>query len=253
MKINFKSLIFSGILLFFIFYPFGLTAGNKLYNVSLSYDNNEIKLTNILVRESNALTAGSGSFVGGDFRYELVSFQGKVLEMSSFNFLTPVMDLPIGDLRLLGEVGNEVVDAKSTITLSSTIIQIPYHLDGDKINIYNNNKELKLAIDVSLFSEGCGNKKCEAGENTENCSNDCPPLIVKDSTNTPVISNACGNKKCESGENTGNCPNDCLAKTGEDNKTNFGMVIAAIILVVVSASFLLYYFFIRKKNGDIAV
>ncbi len=41
----------------------------------------------------------------------------------------------------------------------------------------------------------CGNGSCDPGENKENCSQDC--VFV------------CGNGKCDSGEHFGNCPEDC--------------------------------------------
>jgi PKD repeat protein len=43
------------------------------------------------------------------------------------------------------------------------------------------------------------NGVCEEGENSENCSNDCPP------PQGPV----CGNNICEENENCQNCPQDC--------------------------------------------
>lgn len=44
----------------------------------------------------------------------------------------------------------------------------------------------------------CGNSKCEAGEDSKNCPQDCRNA-------GPV----CGNGQCESGETNNNCPQDC--------------------------------------------
>jgi len=49
----------------------------------------------------------------------------------------------------------------------------------------------------------CGNGVCEEGENTENCSNDCPP------PQQPPQGPVCGNNICEENENCQNCPQDC--------------------------------------------
>ena len=66
---------------------------------------------------------------------------------------------------------------------------------------YMANDPLWISQAVYLQGSGittvCGNKFCEAGENTSNCPQDC--LIL------PV----CGNKFCEAGENSANCPQDC--------------------------------------------
>ncbi|MEY3013447.1 MAG: hypothetical protein RIT45_2182 [Pseudomonadota bacterium] len=45
----------------------------------------------------------------------------------------------------------------------------------------------------------CGNGKCQAGENAENCADDCGAKTV------------CGNGTCEEGETTANCAQDCKA------------------------------------------
>lgn len=52
----------------------------------------------------------------------------------------------------------------------------------------------------------CGNGVCEEGENTENCSNDCPP------PQQPPQGPVCGNNICEENENCQNCPQDCLSQ-----------------------------------------
>ena len=52
----------------------------------------------------------------------------------------------------------------------------------------------------------CGNNKCEAGETTDNCLQDCP---------VSQQGSRCGNKLCESDENASNCPADCQSESGE--------------------------------------
>lgn len=58
----------------------------------------------------------------------------------------------------------------------------------------------KGCIPTSQPEPVCGNSKCETGETSANCSQDCK-------TTGPV----CGNGTCESGETNANCASDCKA------------------------------------------
>ena len=53
------------------------------------------------------------------------------------------------------------------------VIYIPYNKNAERIEIYNIKNSKIIEVDVSFFSDRCGNKKCEEHESYESCKIDC--------------------------------------------------------------------------------
>lgn len=86
----------------------------------------------------------------------------------------------------------------------------------------NNAKLDYVSVCVSKAGYVCGDNKCNAKENPDNCSKDCKAPVCGNGTCEPGESSSscvsdcpvkpyCGNGKCESasGEDSGSCPTDC--------------------------------------------
>ena len=53
------------------------------------------------------------------------------------------------------------------------VIYIPYNKNAARIEMYNIKNSKIMDIDISSFSDTCGNKVCEAHESYESCTKDC--------------------------------------------------------------------------------
>jgi len=60
------------------------------------------------------------------------------------------------------------------------VINVPYSFIGKEINIYDSDGNLVSNIDISNYSNYCGDGICKAGESVLDCSEDCEEEIVKE-------------------------------------------------------------------------
>ena len=56
----------------------------------------------------------------------------------------------------------------------SYAVYLPYHKNAARIEMYNIQNSKIMDIDVSSFSDTCGNNICEEHESYESCTKDCP-------------------------------------------------------------------------------
>lgn len=85
-----------------------------------------------------------------------------------------------------------------------------------------------LFFSTNVVSQSCGNSKCDTGENSCTCAQDCGSCdgnvsgsacrqyaCQQSICSIVTISNCCGNGSCELKEDYGNCPVDCIPKNIE--------------------------------------
>ena len=120
-------------------------AEDRHYELRLSYDyiNDKVELKHIYVIGGKA----PDIVELGDYRYELRSFNEKIITTFKFQ---------------MSANNNQVT------------IKAPYYKDGKTINIYDKSNKKLLDVDVGYFADVCGDKECQDHENYGRCSEDCP-------------------------------------------------------------------------------
>jgi hypothetical protein len=109
------------------------------------------------------------------------------------------------------------------------MLTVPYYSNAQKMAISDSKNKTVLEVDLIPFSSQCGDGKCEANENTAQCSQDCSEA---------KSDNLCTYTK----DNV--CDPDCM-KIDPDCKILSPLIIANIIALAVFI-LLLIAFLIRK-------
>ncbi len=153
-------------LLLIIFLPVNIVLANNnhVYVLDLEYKNNKFIFKSVFKRE--VVNNRQETVKQGEFRYELISFDNKVLEKGSFDISAPFHVKKFNINSSSGDVTGQK-EKSNLITL-----KIAYHENGKTINIFNKNKK-ELEVDVSNFANTCGDSICQKYENYFNCSADC--------------------------------------------------------------------------------
>ena len=128
---------------------------SKIYILDLNYNKENLVLVNLSVKKGYA----PGRKIQPETGYscEVVSFLDEVLY--SFKFEIPVVVYPPPPLS--GEGPGEPIYLE---TVDFTLL-IPFFENGKVIDIYDSSRALKLSVDVSKFTEFCGNHLCQGKEN----------------------------------------------------------------------------------------
>ena len=116
---------------------------NQIYFLNLNYNYGDIELIDVSVRQGYSPDRKIQPEDG--YKCEVVSFSDKILY--SFKFLPPL--LIMGPPPLEGEEPTEPVYLNET----DFTLLIPYFRNAKSINIYDSEKNLKLSVDVSSFSD----------------------------------------------------------------------------------------------------
>lgn len=171
-------------------------AEDRHYELMLSYDfiNDTVELKHIYSVGGEARPEEGV----GDYRYELKSFDNKIL--STFNFHM--------------SANNRLV-----------ILRTPYFKNGKTINVYDKSNKKLLDIDVGYFADVCGDNECQSHENYGICPQDCPSGS-KDNYCDQLSDGIC-DKDCLTGDY------DCETKKTTLLFLSAGVALLIIILVMV--------------------
>jgi hypothetical protein len=88
------------------------------------------------------------------FTLKVISFEGKVLH--SFKFIIPITPVVAPPKEIFDEEGTQIayLEDKFQMRRETTLtLTIPYFENAKSINIYNENDQLLLSIDVSKYSK----------------------------------------------------------------------------------------------------
>ncbi len=151
-----KPVVF--LILFFLFFGFSpvmAEEAGKVYVLTLSYQNNEISLVNVFIKQGFAPDKKIQPENG--YEYRIVSSSSKTLY--SFKFTIPseltLFDSGCGGCSS-GCGGGTAVDSKSSEVASLANTQFtllaPFYKEARAINIYDQSAKLKLTVDVSQLS-----------------------------------------------------------------------------------------------------
>jgi hypothetical protein len=144
----------------------------KVYILTLKYSDGAVS------KEGLYVTKGfyNPSKEEGDWLLEVISFGGEVLYSQKFGFHLERYYAPSTDW--FDEDGKQIYipseeESVERLSESVTDLAIPYFENAEKMNIYDKNKAKVLEIDISVFSESCGDGKCQFHESFESCPKDC--------------------------------------------------------------------------------
>jgi predicted nucleic acid-binding Zn ribbon protein len=165
------KLLFTLIFLIGLFYVtsiFAVQNSERIYSLSLEYDKGSLKLleANLITGFPNLATDKNISLDQNNvYELDLFSKSQDLLYQGYFDIPNKVYPEP-------SQAGPIILD-QVTFGLS-----LPYFKNGQTIKITKVSQEL-LTIDVSKFQMYCGDGKCQADENHQICSQDCPELLEK--------------------------------------------------------------------------
>jgi hypothetical protein len=217
----------------------------RFYEIELDYDNGEIKpinknLKNAFVSERIYPESGYG--------LRLVSFNGEELYNTSFGFGLEISVTPPQECMINGTVDPEKCpDHVSYIRLneSSESINVPYYPMGKSILIYDSG-ELVLDIDVSEYSNFCGNGKCDDSEDYFTCPNECDSgkedgycdglddrKCDPDCEPIEDIDCSCPDMVCQAFEAYETCPQDCTTARFTMNQDVLYIMVVVIVVIVI--------------------
>ncbi len=153
---------------------------------------------------------GFASNSGGDYRYTLLSAGNKVLDTFTFPYETQFQYEKHSYEETSPEEGIVEMETVSG-TIGSNTITAAYFPEGSLIKLSKPDGTTMAEVDVSRFSQICGNDKCEVDE-------------------------------------ASSCPFDCLfEETNENSKTSMktGIIIAATIIGLIAIVIIL----LARKNS----
>jgi len=209
------------------------------YLVSLSYNGS----TGIARVTSTTLVAGAAKVAvepTGGWRYDVVTAQGEVINHHFIAVPTNCQSANVADPK-----AKVTCTEKSQFDLS---LEIPYDVTAKNINVYSPSGKMIAFVNVSEFSQTCGDGVCEPGENYKTCPQDCRSGI-KDGYCDGVADGVC-DPDCTASQDP-----DCAklaTATQSTQKTGgasaFPIVVLAIVIVIIAAAAVIM--FIKKKKGQ---
>ena len=150
------------------------------------------------------------NFVSAEKYYELNVKH--ILDSVTFNGITvKEIDRPVRNTQTSGYIIKTIsIDNKELDSIyfemsenKEYLIYVPYKENAAKIEVYNIKGSKIMDLDVTSFSNTCGNNICEPYESYESCTKDC--------------SSGSRDDFCD-GINDGICDPDCISKTDPDCK-----------------------------------
>jgi hypothetical protein len=162
---------------------------NKQYIAEMNYDTGKIKLNHIYLSPGQA---SDRRIERGKYNSRIISKNGEIL--SSLKIDIPNTMSPF--------FKKNSTDKPSIILLEqfNYSLNLPYFDESENIEVYDENENKILDINVSYFSDTCGNNICEDYENYLECSSDCNQN--SDNICTPEEDGVC-DEKC------GDSDSDC--------------------------------------------
>lgn len=117
---------------------------NHYYKIDISYDIGEITYKSIKIEPA----INKVENVKGVYAAEIVSFDNQILEITFFAIPTTVF-FDIFDQ----ETGEIIGGGTRELNQSEVTIYVPYYANAREINIYDQDLNLKLSIDVGSYSK----------------------------------------------------------------------------------------------------
>tara|TARA_Y100000034_G_scaffold125474_1_gene175070 strand:+ start:232 stop:861 length:630 start_codon:yes stop_codon:yes gene_type:complete len=147
----------------------------KIYELDLQFTNEILSLNT--VKSTYGFLPDRINMPATGYRLELISVDNIILYTYNFNFVTDVfISRPVECFNNDATFNSSKCSEFSThqkLSDSQKILNVPYSEIGDKINIYDANNQIVLTIDVSEFSDYCGDSICSVKESSFNCLEDC--------------------------------------------------------------------------------
>jgi hypothetical protein len=166
MKIN-KSIIL--VILLFILGSVFVSAADKIYLIELE-QKGDIFLATAKVSE------GFVSNLDGQYRYTLLSEEGKVLDAFIFGIEEDSTD--IHTHTVIGDDPENVETTHFQTGGGGELITAAFFSDGKTIRLSNPDGTTLAEVDVSRFKNVCGDGVCSEGESGVSCELDCPLEVV---------------------------------------------------------------------------
>lgn len=207
-------------------------ASDKLYIINLNYDTGAISLNSVYVTVRDISIEPAQT---GNYHYDVLSFENKVLFTSRFEIRT---DFSVPDIESTEPI--EIHLEKQDISL-----EIPYFENGKSIDIYDSKNNKVHSVDVGYFTDTCDNSVCEAHESYENCPKDCPSG-EKDDYCDGIEDNICDPDCSE--EQDVDCKSGDSGKTEDSKKSHATYYIILAIMVSVLLLFVIYKKIREKKK-----
>jgi hypothetical protein len=154
----------------------------KAYMINLNYNYGQLKLNDVYVTQTTAPDRKS-SGRRPDYQAKLISVDGK--QLYTFNFEIPRTENPF-----YNSDNDTFRPSPVVFTDVDRIIPVPYYANARKMEVYNLANKKVLEVDLMQFSNLCGDKICEQGENSVQCPADCS-VIKSDKLCTYSKDNIC--------------------------------------------------------------
>ena len=156
--------------------PVGYAETQKIYTLDLNY--NQGTVTKELLFVTQGYFKEQKGSTEDYYSLELISFEGTILHTQRFNFPLEIFGAP--NLDWFDEAGNQIyiptAEESGYALLDEAIARliIPYFKNGKGIIVYNSEKNKILEIDISSYSDVCGDRVCQEHESYSTCQQDCP-------------------------------------------------------------------------------
>ncbi len=162
--------IFSIFIITFIFFIYYASAqGERSYVLTMHYSNGTLFFQDVFITEGPPPSRNVQLETG--YKAQLISFEDKILDEFKFVFATFIHGETFENDTIIGRI----ISDKVNFTLT-----IPYFKNAKEIRIYSPLGIRVLSVDVSRFSDICGDKMCKLKENFFSCSVDCSLVSPKD-------------------------------------------------------------------------
>jgi len=210
------------------------------YLVDLSYSGSSgvAQITSTTLVEGAARV---GAEPTGGWRYDVVTAQGEII---NHHFIAVPTDCQSANAA--NPKAKITCTEKSQFDLS---LEIPYDVTAKNINIYSPSGKMIAFVDVSQFSQRCGDGVCGQGENFKTCPQDCRSGI-KDGYCDGVADGVC-DSDCTASQDA-----DCAklaTATQSTQKTGVPVFpIVVLVIIVVIAAAVAIVMFIKKKKGQVS-
>jgi hypothetical protein len=145
----------------------------KIYFLSMEYDNGSLKLLDIRPTIGFPSTDGSKTL---SYRAELVSKENITLYRGYFEIPNIIHTPP----PLGQEIGPEYIYLEKV----NFSISLPYDKNAVELNIYDKENRKLLSINLTSYEDLCGDGICSPTENTDTCPKDC---ASEGNGNTPIF------------------------------------------------------------------
>jgi len=198
----------------------------KVYHISILFDQGNATIGEVSTNEGYVQNEDLIEFSQGfKYRLELLSQKGELLEKKQFSIDNRVFPAPPDEGRGWEELPPVIQDQLEHFE------SLLYHKNGAKLFLFNSNNKLISQKDVAYLADFCGDKKCGAEENFENCSEDC---VKNEKPERPNEQKAeCSGSACD---------------IQQSSKNNVFVIIMLVVFFMVLLGAVIFVIIKRKKR-----